>query len=136
ARGITHRDIKPSNILVTGAGRPLVADFGLSVSGFGSSAPGAEGGTARSGVAGTPAYMSPEQARAEGATPLSDVFSLGATLRALLTGKPPHEADPERSESARDQIMALARAGAIQPLREVRPDLPRTLCAICERATA
>ena len=101
-RGVLHRDIKPGNIIVGRHGETLVVDWGLAKA-TGKSDPGVvEGGLVPSSASGsaetlpgsalgTPAYMSPEQARGEieQLGPRSDVFSLGATLYCLLTGKPP-----------------------------------------------
>ncbi|HVN50892.1 MAG TPA: serine/threonine-protein kinase [Acidimicrobiales bacterium] len=82
--GIVHRDIKPANVLFDDSGRAYLSDFGVALM------RGATSGlTAAEVVVGTPEYMSPEQARGERATPASDVFSLGATLRYAATGEPP-----------------------------------------------
>src|ERR1700722_6072150 len=85
-RGIIHRDLKPSNILLDLDGQPLVSDFGLAKrdSSDTTLTPGGQGGV----LIGTPAYMSPEQARGEGSLvdPRSDVFSAGIVLYELLTG--------------------------------------------------
>jgi len=86
--GVIHRDLKPDNLMITKAGRPYVMDFGLAKT------IEAESSLSVSGdIMGTPAFMSPEQARGEGDTldGRADVYSLGATLYTLLTGEKPFQ---------------------------------------------
>lgn len=87
--GLIHRDIKPGNILITPQGTVKVVDFGIAKSASDLSLTGA-------GMAlGTAAYFSPEQARGEGARVQSDLYSVGATLYEMLTGRPPFDADTD-----------------------------------------
>src|SRR4029077_12231590 len=88
--GLVHRDLKPSNVLVSVAGgvlHPYVTDFGIAID---------RGTLMTTGqLAGTPAYMSPEQARGQRILDeRSDIYSLGATLHALLSGEPLHGDPP------------------------------------------
>lgn len=122
ARGIVHRDIKPANIIVTPGGRAMLADFGLS------SLAGSGGGTA-----GTPAFMSPEQARGEPATPAGDIYALGATLRYLLTGALAVVPSGRSGGSDRDDVLAQVREGKVDPLAG-HPGVPTTLARICDKA--
>ena len=105
SRGVIHRDIKPANIIVGKHGETLVVDWGLAKA-VGRADPSAgeqtlapsSGGSSETlpgSALGTPAYMSPEQSRGElnRLGPRSDVYSLGATLYCLLTGKPPFEGE-------------------------------------------
>ena len=105
SRGVIHRDIKPANIIVGKYGETLVVDWGLAKvmgradpsSGEQTIVPSSSGSseTLPGSAPGTPAFMSPEQARGELSRlgPQSDVYSLGATLYCLLTGFPPFEGE-------------------------------------------
>ncbi|MBM4075663.1 MAG: serine/threonine protein kinase, partial [Planctomycetes bacterium] len=98
-RGVLHRDLKPSNILIDSSGHAYVTDFGLAkrlktdtTSVDGPTGPGAL--TQSGAILGTPGYMAPEQAAGHRGqvSPVSDVFSLGAILYAMLTARPPFQA--------------------------------------------
>jgi len=82
--GVVHRDLKPANVMIDGRGRARVADFGLA------SAIDEPGG-GRDAMAGTPAYMAPEQLQGSGATKHTDIFALGLVLYELFTGKRTHD---------------------------------------------
>lgn len=106
-RGVLHRDIKPSNVLFDAptGGRPWLVDFGI-----GTARDLTAGLSAADHLLGTPAFIAPERARGEAATPASDIYSLGATLRFALTGMPPHGVGDLVS------IIGRAAAGRIEPL--------------------
>jgi WD40 repeat protein/serine/threonine protein kinase len=145
SRGVIHRDLKPANILLGPYGETLVVDWGLAkVVGRGETAaptgaaeatlqPASGSGSSETlpGTAlGTPAYMSPEQAegRLEQVGPLSDLYSLGATLYCLLVGKPTIE------ESEIGSALRRAQRGEFPPPRAVNPRVPGALEAICLKA--
>ena len=88
-RGVIHRDLKPANILLDQSGNPRVTDFGLA-----KKVQGDSGLTGSGQIMGTPSYMPPEQAGGKRGEvgPAADVYALGATLYALLTGRPPFQA--------------------------------------------
>ncbi|MBI5365917.1 MAG: protein kinase [Planctomycetes bacterium] len=139
AQGVIHRDVKPGNILIDRDGRAWLMDFGLAKDVELTSGAGAPGGPATARAAeltqsgallGTPAYMSPEQARgrAEAIGPASDQFSLGGTLYHLLTGRAPFA-----GETLYELLDAIARREPIPP-RRLNPRLHRDLETICLKA--
>lgn len=143
SRGVLHRDLKPGNIMLGKYGETLVVDWGLAkirgrqdksistgevtlvpASGL-SSAP-----TELGSIKGTPQYMSPEQAdgRLHELGPATDVYSLGATLYHLLTGKPPVE------RKAVSKVLADVSAGNWIPVLKLKPNVAPAIAAVCEKA--
>ncbi|HYU32760.1 MAG TPA: tetratricopeptide repeat protein [Thermoanaerobaculia bacterium] len=114
--GIIHRDLKPGNILVEPSGHAWITDFGLARS------PGAHDLTRTGMIVGTPAYLSPEQARGEPVDRLSDLYALGLLLFEMLTGELPA---PE--------TISPPGTGALRDLRTLGPAAPPYLRSIVRR---
>jgi serine/threonine-protein kinase len=128
ARGIIHRDIKPANLLLDPQGRVHVLDFGIM-----RRAPerGASSLVTRSGaLLGTVPFMPPEQAlgRSDEIDARTDVWSVGATIFTLITGKLVHRADSV------NEALVLAATQSAPPIRKVDPSVPKPLAAVINRA--
>ncbi len=144
SRGVLHRDIKPGNIIVGKHGETLVVDWGLAKplgrveptadSGERTLMPSSSSGSAETlpgSALGTPAYMSPEQAAGDldRLGPKSDVYSLGATLYCLLTGKAPFEGDV-------GEVLRKVQKGDFSRPRQLDPSIDPALEAVCLKAMA
>ena len=123
-QGLVHRDIKPGNILLASDGKPFVADFGLALreEDFGKG----------QCYAGTPAYMSPEQARGEGhrVDGRSDIFSLGIVLYEMLIGHRPFRGDSQQ------ELLEQISSHEPRPPRQRDERIPKELERICFKALA
>src|SRR5688572_20774781 len=139
SQGVIHRDLKPSNVIVGEFGETIVVDWGLArdrkrdlpeptqdmilAAGSGVS-------TISGRVVGTPAYMSPEQARGELVDERADVYAIGAVLYELLTGQPPHH--DETPQATLERVIE----GPPQPLALLAPHAPSELATIVGKAMA
>jgi serine/threonine-protein kinase len=146
SRGVLHRDLKPGNVMLGPYGETLVVDWGLAktMDRPEGPAPGRDEPTLRpasgsgyeptrmGSTLGTPAFMSPEQAegRLDQLGPASDVYSLGATLYCLLTGRAPVDGPDQAA------ILDQVRNGRVPTPRSVKTEVPRALEAICRKAMA
>ena len=123
-QGLVHRDVKPGNILIGKDGLPYVVDFGLALR---------EENIGRGPkYAGTPAYMSPEQARGEGhrVDGRSDIFSLGVVFYELLAGRQPFRGDTQA------ELFEQLTNYEAKPLRQYDDHIPKELERICDKAMA
>lgn len=124
--GLIHRDIKPSNIIVEAGPDPQVkiTDFGLARAVDDASL------TQSGAIAGTPLYMSPEQALGQTIDQRADLFSLGSVLYVLCTGRPPFRAPTTMA------VLKRVVEDQPRPIREIIPDVPDWLCEIIARLHA
>jgi WD40 repeat protein len=139
SEGVIHRDLKPSNVIVGGFGETIVVDWGLArdhkrdvpepseelllAAGSGVS-------TVSGKVVGTPAYMSPEQARGDTVDERADVYALGAVLYEVLAGTPPH------ADTTPQAVLDRVIAGPPRPVSMIVPSAPVELCTIVRKAMA
>src|SRR5215471_5275380 len=127
AIGILHRDVKPSNCFVAGDGRVLVGDFGLSIATLARTGAAGDGPAT---ILGTPGFASPEQLRGGALDVRSDIYSVGATIYYLLTGKAPFD-DPDLQT-----MMTRVATEAPPALTLSRSDLPPRLAGVVAKCLA
>jgi serine/threonine-protein kinase len=127
AQGIVHRDLKPENLFLTTDGVVKILDFGIARIRDGNASKSA---TATGSPMGTPAYLPPEQARGEwkNVDARADIWSVGATMFALLTGRCVHEAETV------NLLLLAAMTKDAPPLRSIAPDLSAAIAAVVDRA--
>ncbi|HEX7373469.1 MAG TPA: serine/threonine-protein kinase [Steroidobacteraceae bacterium] len=120
SRGVVHRDIKPSNILLTQDGDVRIVDFGIALV--------ADSDVSRlEGVAGSPAYMSPEQVQGLELDARSDLYSLGAVMYEMLCGQRPFRA------GALGKLLRQVVQSPPEPLRDIRPEIPDEIEVLVSR---
>jgi serine/threonine-protein kinase len=123
-RRIVHRDVKPANIMMEGDGRVILTDFGIS-----KAVQGASQLTGTGVIIGTPHYMAPEQAKGLEVDGRADQYALAVVGHQILTGKQPFDGSAH-------SILYKHVFEAPPPVLELRPEVPRDLCAALERALA
>jgi hypothetical protein len=123
-RGVVHRDLKPENVLLGEDGTPKVTDFGLA-----KRVEAGSGLTQTGAILGTPSYMAPEQAagQAKEVGPAADIYTLGAVLYRLLTGRPPFQA-----ATPLDTVLQVVTKEPV-PARQLQPGCPRDLETVCHK---
>jgi serine/threonine-protein kinase len=126
AHHVVHRDIKPSNLFLTRSGHVKVLDFGVARM----RGTGTESSTLSGLALGTPAFMAPEQAlgRTEEIDGLTDLWALGATMFALASGGPVHDASTPQEQ------MVFAATRSARPLASVDPEIPAPVAEVIDRA--
>src|SRR3954447_1132363 len=125
AAGYVHRDVKPANLLLARSGHVYVTDFGIATRRV------TQGGATRTGNwVGTLDYPAPEQIRGGRVDARTDVYALGGVLNFMLTGRPPYERDSDEAKVYAHLVEPPPRPSAL------RPELPRELDAVLQRAMA
>lgn len=122
--GVVHLDLKPANILLSANGSPRIADFGIAKL-------LEQGGSKNTGAAFTPTFSAPEALLGDMTSPASDVYGLGATLWALIAGRPPF-----RDLNGDNALMAVVGRVVHQPVPNLRDRAPDAVCAVIEQAMA
>jgi len=124
SKGVLHRDMKPANCMFSDSGVLKLVDFGLA------KPVGSDDITQTGSAMGTIPYMAPELLRGEPATERSDLYALGAVVYEMAAGRPLYGSD------ALGTTVKQILEGAAAPLEQLRPDLPKALCAAVDRAVA
>jgi serine/threonine protein kinase len=125
-RGLIHRDLKPANILIGNDGSAYVCDFGLVRTIFNDTTVDAS----REQREGSAPYMSPAVARGEAEDTRCDIYSFGATLYEMLTGKPPYEG------RSTQQVIEQIKTGPPEPIRKINPQAPVFLTRVADGCMA
>ena len=131
--GVVHRDLKPENVMITPEGGAKILDFGLARAAPEQPPSSRIGGIdAQTGIAGTPDYMAPEQARGRRVDARADVFSFGVVLYEMFSGKRPFaKRGARRLEGSPEDEWRV-----VMPLAQAAPDVPRELVGVVERCLA